>query len=383
MEIAKRNLEYEKEIFDIVKNNPQRYGRMLRAKGSKNHSNPNREHLLRYIFERTAFLDDIENAVLPLRLLYLRNDVQEKPICCIEGCGKPVKKFTLVHFPGIFGDIREFLSKQPCCKECSGKLGARERVKYFQEHYGPNVVNTFQLKETKDKIADTKIRLHGDPNYSNLEKSKATIRLKHGVDYYFQTNEFQEKSAQTKIEHFGYDHQMRCPEIKAGMAERYRAAHGVDYSTQNPAVIAKARRKYSYDGRWFDSGWEVAYYKWLKDSDKQFVFHPMDVDFRYVSNGKEHKYYPDFFVDGQYIELKSDKTYQKYSEDLNKQWPSIGQQTMQDKFKLILRLEKEGKLKILQFKDMLPIFDYIRQTCGKCYNAWKNQYKVYDVKTNA
>lgn len=55
----------------------------------------------------------------------------------------------------------------------------------------------------------------------------------------------------------------------------------------------------------FDSIYEIAYYIWLKDHNTAFEYEPI-VKFKYVYDGKEHWYMPDFLVDGHYVEIKGD-----------------------------------------------------------------------------
>ena len=48
---------------------------------------------------------------------------------------------------------------------------------------------------------------------------------------------------------------------------------------------------------------ELAYYIWLKDNNIQFEYQPNKVFF-YEFKGQTCRYEPDFFVDGEYVELK-------------------------------------------------------------------------------
>lgn len=372
-----RNEKYEEEIFNIVKANPQRYGKMLRAKGSKNHKNPNREHLLKYIYERTSFLDGIKDAILPIRLLYLRSNIQSTPVCTIDK--KPINKFNVRYFPGVFGNINDFLLKQVCCSDCSYKLAKRSREEYFQKNFGPGITNTFQLEKTKEKISETKIKDYGNPNYCNKEKAIKTNLEKHGKEYYFQTDEFQEKSKKTKIAHFGVDHQMRSQVVKDGMAERYLKKHGVPYSTQDPEVISKMHRKYFYDGKKFDSAWEIAYYRHLKESGIDFQYQP-NISIKYVSDGKIRHYRPDFLIDGTIYEVKGDNLI-KYYGDNNRIFNRPDYRAMQAKMQKCFELEREGKLKFISGNELKPICEQISEAEGMSFRRWAQQFKVSKALT--
>ena len=60
--------------------------------------------------------------------------------------------------------------------------------------------------------------------------------------------------------------------------------------------------RYYYDGERFDSSWELAYYIWLKDHNIPFEFHIDPIDYSY--KGKRHRYFPDFKVKNELVEIK-------------------------------------------------------------------------------
>jgi len=51
-----------------------------------------------------------------------------------------------------------------------------------------------------------------------------------------------------------------------------------------------------YDNNTFDSAPEVAFYIWLKDNNKHFIYHPNEF-LSYDFNGVTYRYFPDFKVD--------------------------------------------------------------------------------------
>lgn len=368
------NLAYEEEIFNIVKANPQRYGRMLRAKGSKNHKNPNREHLLKYIFERTSFLDGIENAYLSVRLLYLRSNVFDAPKCTIDE--KPVTKFSLKYFPGVFGSLEDFLSKQTCCKDCANKLGQRSREIYFKENYGEDITNTFQLEKTKTEIRKTKTALHGDPNYCNKEKAIETNIARYGKAFYFQTDEFKKQFKETLLKNYNVETPIHSPEIRKKMQDTYFKRTGKYYSPQNPEIVSKMHWKYYYDGLRFDSSWEIAYYRHLKENGIEFQYQPVNVRYSYVSDGKTHFYYPDFLIDGIIYEIKGDHLI-KYYADPAKQFNRPDYRAMQAKMQKCFELEKEGKLKFVSGNELKPICEHIAEVERMSFKNWARQFKVH------
>ena len=53
---------------------------------------------------------------------------------------------------------------------------------------------------------------------------------------------------------------------------------------QSPDIRRKAKSKYFYNGIFFDSKPELAYYIWLVDNDYAFEYHPSTA-FTYEHNG--------------------------------------------------------------------------------------------------
>ena len=56
----------------------------------------------------------------------------------------------------------------------------------------------------------------------------------------------------------------------------------------------------------FDTAPELAYFIWLKDNNIDFEYHPQKF-FEYEFEGRIHRYFPDFFVENKYIEIKGDQ----------------------------------------------------------------------------
>lgn len=125
----------------------------------------------------------------------------------------------------------------------------------------------------------TKMKNHGDATYNNVEQARKT---------YF--------------ERTGYVNPYYNPEVIEHRFDDYERRTGFRNPSHNPAVIAKMHARYYYDGQRFDSSWELAYYIWLKDHNIPFEFHIDPIDYSY--QGKSHRYYPDFKVNGMLVEIK-------------------------------------------------------------------------------
>lgn len=107
-----------------------------------------------------------------------------------------------------------------------------------------------------------------------------------------------------------------------------------------------------YKGFWCDSSWELAYVIYCLDHNIE-IKRNQD-SFSYVFNGRERKYYPDFKVGNEYIEIKNYNT------------PMVEAK--------INAFPKDKILKVLYGKDLENIFSYVRSVYGE------NFIKLYESK---
>lgn len=110
---------------------------------------------------------------------------------------------------------------------------------------------------------------------------------KYGVKCYSKTTKFRQQCREKSLEKYGVENPSQCPEIRR-----------------------KQQQRYLYNGINFDSAPEVALYIWLKDHQIQFEYQP-DVFFDYEFKGRKFRYFPDFKVEDQLIELKGDHFFSK------------------------------------------------------------------------
>lgn len=251
-------------------------------------------------------------------------------ICKI--CGKPTK---------FDNKRRHYLA---CCSEtCNKKYTYQQTKKALIEKYG--VDNPFKSQElmadsykNKDynkrtvKTRQTKLEKYGDPGFCNAEKRKQTNIKKYGAESFTQTSDFCKKRKNTMINKYGYEQ--------------------VVY---NRELFLKIKKKYVYNNLQFDSSWEIAYYIWLKDHNIEFEYQP-DISFEYEYNGKIHKYFPDFKIGNEIIEIKSDYLYNKM----------LKENTIENaKFNCI----KSNNIKILLKSDIKKYLKYITKVYGLNYLA--------------
>ena len=224
------------------------------------------------------------------------------------------------------------------CRKCGILLGTFNK-------YG--VINVFQLKSTKETMKKTCLEKYGVEYVSQdstfRKKVENSVKERYGVNSITQVEMFKQKSKKTRYEK--YDGKYRSDEtsdkIKETCLKRYgyevpctskenlakakrvmKEKFGSDcflhttaykqrmaelYGGENPvycdSILSKMKRKYTFENLHFDSTWEIAYYIWLKDNSKNFEIHPKK-HFTYFFDDTKHKYYPDFLVDGKYVEIK-------------------------------------------------------------------------------
>lgn len=104
----------------------------------------------------------------------------------------------------ICGNKNKFINyAKGYSKHCSYKCTQQDkcvRDKYkdtCKDKYGENFYNTFYKKGAK-----TKLELYGDENYNNIEKTKATLLEKYGVDNIMKTEHAKQKSRNTCLERY-------------------------------------------------------------------------------------------------------------------------------------------------------------------------------------
>ncbi len=111
----------------------------------------------------------------------------------------------------------------------------------------------------------------------------------------------------------------------------------------------RSYRSGRYNNIWFDSSWELAYYLYITEHNINIKRNSKGFDYEY--EGKMHKYYPDFIVEGSYIEIKGRE--QPETEAKLNQFPH--------------------KIEILRRKEMKSVLQYIENKYGKKF--WLQFYK--------
>ena len=96
----------------------------------------------------------------------------------------------------------------------------------------------------KDKSKATSMRLHNEPHFTNVQQRSETNIIRYNSPSPFGNTDIQLKCTKT-----------------------FNKKYKVNRPAQNSTIRKKAQRKYVYDGKYFDSKPELAYYLWLKDNN--------------------------------------------------------------------------------------------------------------------
>ena len=204
------------------------------------------------------------------------------------------------------------------------KLGIEKRKQTNIKKYG--VEWHLQSEEIKDKIAKTNIKKYGVENpFANKniqEKIKQTNISKYGVETPSKSQEVKEKIKQTNLKKYGVDHPLKSEIVKEHSRETCLKKYGVDNVRKSNYCKDKIRqtnldrygdtnflrsdyfkencfhshRDYFYNNIYFDSSYELVFYKYCIDHNISIIREPKDVKLEYYINDKRYKYYPDFKI---------------------------------------------------------------------------------------
>lgn len=175
-------------------------------------------HIWQVILDKTSFLDAYFEPNSATRIYYFINKLDHIHVC--ETCGKPYVK-----------QIR-----------AGGNTPEYWHCNTFCAQQNPRVMQ--QIKSTKIE--------HGTTTKDLLDRTKSNNQKKYGVDWFFQTKDFEEKKLAAWKSN-GYDHPMHSDDVKNEMKERLHKKYGNDVNCnfQIPGVKEKLikinQKKYGVD----------------------------------------------------------------------------------------------------------------------------------------
>ena len=138
-----------------------------------------------------------------------------------------------------------------------------------------------------------------------------------------------------------------------------------NYNVENPMQVRQFFLKticsYVYDNKSFSSKPELAFYIYLRDKNIDFEYQP-ECSFLYQYDGKMHKYFPDFKINDQYLELKGD---QFLKEDGT--WQNPYDHSQDQLYEAKHQCCIKNNVKILYACQYMKYLEYIQEKYGKNY----------------
>ena len=142
-----------------------------------------------------------------------------------------------------------------------------------------------------------------------LKKSMNTCKEHYGVEHPAQSEEILENWKKTNLEIYGVENPSQSQIIKDKKAQTTMEHYGVENPFQAEEIIEKintdkhpTRNRYFYKGVAFDSATELYFYIYHHDILKDDI--TRGKMFVYYVNGKKARYFCDFLLNGENVEIK-------------------------------------------------------------------------------
>ena len=229
-----------------------------------------------------------------------------------------------------------------------------------------------------------------------LDRSKRSCKEKYGVNNVSQSDAIKQQKLITTMKNFGKDNlfnrkKAAKTQVNATNAQKMKKLQkfkqtnikrlGVAFPTQSHSVISKQRGSYHLDGKMFKSSWELAKYIWHRDRKDDFEYLP-NVAFEYMqTDGKLHKYFPDFRVGDHYEEVKGNQFIRKdgtmYIPYKKKTWSTKKYEEVCENYEHKRKCMLENNVAILSESDIRPYLQYVNATYGKNF---MHECKIFSQK---
>ena len=198
-------------------------------------------------------------------------------------CGKEVHK-TCAHF-----------NYKLLCESCS-------TIETSQKRYGVN--NVFQLQRVRESAQ----KAFQENKEEIIEKRRANAMAKYGIPNAANTPEAMAKYKATCMKKYGCL-PICSKESKEKAQQTCLARYGDEFPLRSKTFRDNNFSNYLYEGEYFDSSWELAFYIYHKDKKSNIIRSHKTI--KYTFNGEEHRYFPDFEIDGKFFEVKSPYLYEQ------------------------------------------------------------------------
>lgn len=198
-------------------------------------------------------------------------------------CGEEVHK-TCAHF-----------NYKLLCENC-------KTIETSQKRYG--VDNVFQLL----RVRESAMKAFQENKEEIIEKKRANAMAKYGIPNAANTPEAMAKYKATCIEKYGCL-PICSKESREKAQQTCLERYGDEFPLRSKTFRDNNFSNYLYDGEYFDSTWELAFYIYHKDKKSNITRSHKSI--KYTFNSEEHRYFPDFEIDGKFFEVKSPYLYEQ------------------------------------------------------------------------
>ena len=358
------------QITKLVQDHPKNYGRMIKS------GYPDLLHFIEESICGTPIEND-PDIDFSTKVYWAVHGLKKFPVCKI--CGKPLRKKTVQNF---FLGYGKYCERSCQVKDPDTQKTTRETClkRYGVTHY----LKTDQSKKERIQYWNKYIPKKRYPTKTGILR-RATPLLTHE-----QRCEIQKKAHKTYVktmkERYGVENsgqmQQHTDGIKRFLKDKDRVAiarkkatttmkqrYGVETALQVHKFRLKQQQKYFYENKWFDSGAEIYFYIYHRDMGDSIEYQP-DVKLFYEFKGKTHRYYPDFLLNGQLIELKGDHLFNDKGELINpwaKRLSESRRMELFDRDQAKLKCMKDGGVKIVLYSQIEECIDYCKKIYGYKY----------------
>lgn len=220
-----------------------------------------------------------QNDTIQLPIELLTKDSHQYVLCACDICGdeKEIK----------YQNYNKYLSTDPDGKYTCKKCNLEKRKKTCLDKYGVDFIS---------KLEDSKI------------KAEQTMN-KNGTNYYFCTEEYKKKM----IEKYGVENPSYSEELKKKKEATCFKNFGVKNPSQSPLIHMKQHRGYilkHYNNLYYRGTYEKDF---IDTCEKyEIKIENFSKQIKYFFNGRNRKYFPDFYYQNLnlIIEIKSTYTYE-------------------------------------------------------------------------
>lgn len=240
--------------------------------------------------------------------------------------------------------------------------GKGVRQKTLLKNFG--VTNPSKSKEIQEKKKVTNLKRYGTGYVLAAkeiqEKGKETCRRKYGVDNFSQTEAFKQKAKATWQKRLHVENPQQNEQVRLKTKQTCLERYGVENFSQSKEMQQYRRCIYSYENVSFDSKPELAFWIYCKDNNVQIRRNVDALD--YVFNNKHHKYFPDFVVNSEFVEIKGDQ----FIRD-DESWCNPFDKEQNALYEAKSLCAKSNNVKIIKASECQQYIDYVDSKYTKDY----------------